>query len=350
LQDPVRATIFSFASAMHAVGHAALALAAGGCAQALAGGPSLLDVRSTLASQDGAGSAAAFRLALLGLVAVVVKVCGGTLASYAQARIGGDVGGALRLEVLDGWLARHRLRHPRQGDHGEPPATAPAAGVAALTSHVRDLEVGLQVGALGGLRAIAQLIPLMAVLVWLAPKLALAAACVFVPFSAALSLGRKTWKRANARAARHREELLEAADEAVRHAELWTTYGAEARVRTHVAAIGRALANHAARLEASASALSGANEVLGAAALVCALGAARAGWIAPSAAGSGAILPFAVTFFLAYKPLRDLTDARMALARAGAALDALAAFLDAARAPDAFRAPPAGDPESGRGP
>ena len=138
------------------------------------------------------------------------------------------------------------------------------------------------------------------------------------------------------RAARQREELLEAADEAVRHAELWTTYGAEGRVRSHVDGIGRALSEQGARIEASAAALGGANEVLGALALVLAIAAARAGFLG-AAHEEALLLPFAVTFFLAYRPIRDLTDARLALARAGVAADSLAPLF--ASDPDAVAAP-----------
>jgi ABC-type multidrug transport system fused ATPase/permease subunit len=327
---------------MHAAGHAALAVAAGACAQALAGGGALsgggarLPILASLAG--GSGVDAALALALFGVAAVAVKVAGGTVAAYAQARICGDVGGALRLEVLDAWLAHHRLRHMRHDDHAAgaaaltaPPRRGPAQGIVALTSSVREIEAALQVGVLGGVRAVAQVVPLVLVLVWLAPRLALVAVLVFAPFSVALSSARKRWKRANARAARHGEALLEAADEAVRHAELWTTFGAEARVRTHVAAMGRALSVHAAKLESSAAGLSGANELLGALALVGALAASRAGWLG-AADGARTLLPFAVTFFLAYKPLRDLTDARLAMARAAAALEAVASLTEPLRA------------------
>ena len=206
---------------------------------------------------------------------------------------------------------------------------------------MRELETGLDVGVLGAVRAFAQIAPLAVLLGWMAPRLALVAALVVLAFSAVLGRARRAWKRANARAAASREELLEAADEAVRHAELWTTYGAERRIRSHLGRIGAALTWQGARIEASASALSAANEVLGALALVLAIAAARAGWLG----GSGddvVLLPFAVTFFLAYRPIRDLTDARLALVRASVAADALeplfaSASIDVTPAEDGAR-------------
>ncbi len=170
----------------------------------------------------------------------------------------------------------------------------------------------------------AQLVPLVVALGWIAPRLALAALLVFAPFSLLLSRTRRYWKRAHARMAREGESLLEAADEAVRLADLWMAYGAGAKARAAVRALGAAIARQSARLEASTAALSGANEVLGATALVVALGAARAGWLGEAGAG-GTLLSFTVVFFLAYRPLRDLTEARLAWARAAGAFEELAA-------------------------
>ena len=123
--------------------------------------------------------------------------------------------------------------------------------------------------------------------------------------------------------------LLEASDESVRHAELWVAYGAESKARATVARLGEAIAAGSARLDARAVALSGANEVLGALALVVALGAARLGWLGGGDDGA-TLLAFAVAFFLAYRPLREFAEARLALDRASAAHESLAEVLDAA--------------------
>jgi ABC-type multidrug transport system fused ATPase/permease subunit len=179
---------------------------------------------------------------------------------------------------------------------------------------------------LGALRALGQLLPLVVILFWLAPTLATAALAVFVPFATLLGSLRRRWKRGCAAAARHGEQLLEAADEAVRHAELWVTYGAEHKVRVNVAALGDAMVRVSARLEGLAAAMSGANEVLGALALVCALAAARAGWLGQGVDG-GRVLGFAVAFFLAYRPIRDLTEARLAWARGQAAFEEITASV-----------------------
>lgn len=323
---------------MHAAGHAGLALAAGGCAEVLAGGTALRGGGFLARAFAPRFTGDALSLALLGLLAVGVKAAFGAWAAWEEARIGGDVGGALRLRALDGWLAIHRLRAPRHSDQGP----APARALAALTHDVRELEAGLDGGVLAAVRAVLQISPLLVLLVMMAPGLALAALVAFGLFSLALGRARHGWKMANRRAALHRDALLDAADEAVKHAELWTTYGAEGRVRHHLRGIGLSLAKQSAQIAASAAALSGANEVLGALALVLAIAAARAGWLAGE--GEKELLPFAVTFFLAYRPLRDLTEARLALVRASVAAEGLEPLFEAAERADV--APESAEPRA----
>lgn len=269
--------------------------------------------------------------AVVGLGAMLLKVVGQSWSVYLQSQLAGEVGIWVRQRVLDAWLSDHRWRAVRQLDHGGKDGTDAsdvgtrgpwAQHVAALTERVHDLERGLEIGLLGGVRAITQLVPLAVVLVAISPRLAAASMFVFAPFGALLGYVRKKYKRGLLTRAAHGEALLEAADEAVRHADLWATYGAVPKVQAHMARLGQEMTRHAARMEASAATLSGSNEVLGALALVLALFAARAGWLGEGAAG-GTLLPFAIAFFLAYRPLRELTDARLALVRARVAVDAV---------------------------
>ena len=326
-----RLALFVVASTMHALGHAALAVAAGALLATLAGGGLPRSAGSTWLVHVGPGAGDPFVLGIVGLGAVLTKAIAGAIATWVQATVAGDVGCGLRAELLDAWIGVHRLRRPRHDDHGaDVGARAHDVGeharrVAALTLRVRDVEAGLE-GVLGGLRAIGQLLPLAVVLVLISPRLAGAALLVLVPFALVLGSARRRWKRAHLRAAEDGDALLEAAEEAIRHGDLWATYGASAKISTHVARLGHLLTAHTARLHASAAAMTGANEVLGALALVCALGAGRAGWLG---AGELPLVAFAVPFFLAYRPLRELTEARLALARATAAYDALPAASDA---------------------
>lgn len=342
LRGPGRLLGFLAACGMHAVGHACVALFAGGIAVAVARMWEMGGGRSTLSGGEPLLGDEAFSLAALGLAVLLAKAVAGVYASYVQARVAGEAGSELRLELLDALLAVNRLRRPRHDDQGEDPtgtsrrgpspAGTSARDVMALTERVREVEIGLKQGLLGGLRAVAQLVPLAVVLAVLAPRLAAVAAAVLAVFGVALGRLRAGYQRATQREARERERLLEAADESVRHADLWVSYGAQGKARARVGALGSALARGAARLEARAAGMSGANEVLGAAALLLAIAASRAGWIGALASGDR-LLAFAVAFFLAYRPLRELADARLALARANGAFAELRAVTDAKREP-----------------
>lgn len=302
----------AFGSLMHASGHAFLAAAGGALARSLAGGAGPMDARSTssLLADLGRGDAM-IGLALAGLFAAIAKLVGGMLASFCEARVAGEVGARLRLEVLDDVLALTALRAPRHDDHGS------AHLASALTTHVADAERGVSHGVLAELRAAVQLLPLGVLLVVLAPRLAGSAAVSLAAFGAFAFAVRRAFKRAHARAVASSGQLASAADEAVRHAELWATYGAEAKIRAHVAALGATLASQAANLRARAALLSGTSEVLGALALVLALALVGAGAI--GGIDRGALVPFSIAFFMTYKPLRDLVDARIVRARGEAA-------------------------------
>jgi ABC-type multidrug transport system fused ATPase/permease subunit len=341
---------FVLASALHAVGHAAVALVAGALALSLTDRfgayPPPFDSAGLFESGGPSVDRALF-LSLVGLAVVFVKGAAAAYATYVQAGVAGQVGSDLRLELLDALLAIHRLHRPRQDDHGAD-VGGTARAVLALTDRVRDVESGLAQGFLGGARAVAQLAPIAALLFALSGRMALVAGLVLSAFGALLGRVRAGYRRATQRAARAREQLLEAADEAVRHADLWVTYGAEANVRRLVRRLGVALTTGASRLQMRAALLSGANEVLGAAALVVAVAASRAGWLGPAPDGR-ALLLFAIAFFLAYRPLRELAEARLALSRAQGAYEDLARVIDeGARqaVPDAEPAPSPGAPPS----
>lgn len=319
LKSPRRVVRFVFASSLHAVGQGAVAAMAGVLCRVLVGGglgrlPAFL-----------AAFATPVGFAALALAAMLLKVGGGVVATYEEARLAGEVGVDLRSTVLDAWLAHEQLRRARLDDHGSTSRDAvgsDARGVAALTERVREMEAGLLHGLFGGARAALQLVPLAGVLVFLAPKLALSAIAILACFSLFLSVGRSAFRREQRALGATHEALLESADEAIRHADLWRTYGSEEKVRAHVKRIGERIAHHAARLEARTVAFSGANEVLGALALLLTLLAAKSGLVGGAQVSS--LLPFAVAFFLAYRPLRELAEARIAWARATAATEELA--------------------------
>jgi ABC-type multidrug transport system fused ATPase/permease subunit len=321
-----RLFFFVLASAMHALGHAFVALVAGALAVGLAANVSTMGAHVPHRWSVLPWTADCLSWSVVGLVVLFVKALTGVYATFVQGRAAAEVGASLRLELLDALLAAHRLRRPRQDDQGSRLSTT-AAGVAALTERVHEVELGLKEGFLGGARAVAQLLPLGAAMVALSPRAAMTAALALGGFGAVLGRVRRGYRRASVVAAAERARLLEAADESVRHAELWVAYGAESKARAAVALLGSAIARDAARLDARGVALSGANEVLGAFALVVALGASRLGWLGGAADHGATLLGFAVTFFLAYRPLRELAEARLALDRASAAYEGLASVF-----------------------
>ncbi|MBX3203461.1 MAG: ATP-binding cassette domain-containing protein [Labilithrix sp.] len=335
---------------MHAAGHAFLAAAAGVLARALAWGAAPMDAGSTaFLAVSGSPDDAVLALAVAGVFAAIVKLVGGALSSWAEARVAGDVAARVRLGVLDDVLALNGLRTPRHDDHGSRANRATSSGasdarvgaradrLAALTSHVGDVERGVAHGVLSEVRAAVQLVPLAVLLVVLAPKLAASAVFALGGFGALAFALRRAFKRAHARASLSSTALVEAADEAVRHAELWATYGAKRRIRAHVAGVGRAIAREAARIRVRASLLSSTSEVLGALALVLALLLASRGALGVD---HGTVVPFAIAFFMAYRPLRDLVDARLLRARGEEALAAaLGGRADAGASSEATPAP-----------
>ncbi|WP_169928715.1 ATP-binding cassette domain-containing protein [Labilithrix luteola] len=301
-----------------------------------------MDRRSMDAIARFGGGDALLGIAIVGTFAALAKLAGGTLAAWSEARMAGEVAGELRLEVLQGVLGRsracrlardgvHRLQPPRHADHGsraqrEPGEAKPtlrverAAELASLTSHVQDVERGVAQGVFAEIRAMVQLLPLAALLVALAPRLAGSALVVLGAFAAVVLVARRALKRGKVRAAHEAERLLGAADEAVRHADLWASYGAERRIVAHVALLGRAIADSAARLRARTAVLSATSEVLGAMALVLTMALVSGGMV--GGVDRGTIVPFAIAFFMAYRPIREFVEARLARGRAEEALAA----------------------------
>ncbi len=251
-------------------------------------------------------------LALLGLIAAIVKMGGGTGVAFFQARLSGALGDALRLDVLA--RRAHEVAHPRHDDQGaHEGASATFTAVDDLTTGVREAQAGFA-ASLGAVRAAVQLVPLALLAIWSGTRLVLVSAIVLVPFAFALSRARRRVKAAQKKTLDGSAELLEAADEAIRHAELWHSYGATKRVRDRVGRASSALARRATSAATLSAALSGATEALGALALLLAV--LRAG----SDAGARLLL-FAVTFFMAYKPVRELAESRIAWTRATAAFE-----------------------------
>ncbi len=196
---------------------------------------------------------------------------------------------------------------------------------AALAVRLREVERGVDEGLFSAVRAALHLAPLTLALVLLSSRLAFLALAALLPFALALALIRRRFRAGHARASRLAEELHAGVDELVRHLDLWRTYGAGAQVQRSLDRAGEQAAQASARADAARAALSGANEALAAGAL---LGAVLLVERTHLPLAQGSLVAFAAVFFLMYRPLRDLGDARAALERGAEAL----VSLDQARA------------------
>jgi ABC-type transport system involved in cytochrome bd biosynthesis fused ATPase/permease subunit len=138
-----------------------------------------------------------------------------------------------------------------------------------------------------------------------------------VPFALALEAARRRWRAMHARAMGSDDALHEEIDDLVRHTDLWRAFGSGHHVANVVRERGSEAARARARAEAARTALSASNEVLAALALALAVMLASR---LPGSAGGATLVAFAAIFFMAYRPLRDLGDARSWVSRGERAL------------------------------
>jgi ABC-type multidrug transport system fused ATPase/permease subunit len=297
------------------LGHAALALAAGLLGRAL--------VRN--APDPTSWAQEILGVCLIGLLGALVKAAAGIFVSYCEVSLAGRVGTRLRGRVARALLAG--------GLTDTPPKVH-----ATIAVRIREIEGATQAGVVSGLRAMAQLVPLACALILVSPRLAMGGVLVLVPFGLGIAALRRRWRGQSARAQSLVEELHTGVDELVGGLDLWRSYGAGERVERALSDVGERATRAQARVDAARAALSGANEVLGALAL---LGAVSIAMTFGLPLGDGTLIAFAAVFFMAYRPLRDLGDSRAWSARgadAFAAIDAISQHATAmpARARQTF--------------
>jgi ABC-type multidrug transport system fused ATPase/permease subunit len=291
---------FAFAATLHGVGHGATALAAGLLGSALTSQSRLISSPFRVVSDPAT-------LAFVGVAATLLKAAGATVGATLQSRLAQNMVSSVR-QVLAGRLLAW----------GTP---MPAGQLSArLAVRFREIETGVQDGLLAGLRALLTLVPLGVALYAVSSTLAWGALLVLAPFALAMSFARRGWRKSHAAALTIAEGLHREVDELVAHMDVWRTFGAGDRVRRALDGLGERAARAASRAEASRAALSSANEVLAAVVLLCCV------WVGRKLSlpmGDGTLIAFAALFFMSYRPLRDLGDARAALERGELALASL---------------------------
>ncbi len=312
----------------YAISHGATALAAGLLGRALsrAGGNALI----------GPWGWSLATVCYLGLAATLVKAVSSTFLAFSESLAGGIVGCVARRQATRCLLER--------GAHDSAPRV-----LATIAVRIREVESASVSGVLVGIRAAAQLVPLALALIFVSAPLALLGIVALAPFAVGISLLRRRWRAASAQAQGLVEELHSGVDDLVKNLDLWRSYGAGHAIEQQVESSGELAARAAARVDAGRAALSGSNEVLGALALLGGIAiAARLGF----PLGDGRLIAFAAVFFMAYRPLRDLGDARAWTLRGAVALERLedllgAELLPGRSAPDQRqRAEPAGAPHA----
>jgi ABC-type bacteriocin/lantibiotic exporter with double-glycine peptidase domain len=227
---------------------------------------------------------------------------------YEQKRLAFRVGDAARRRIAEAILRGGQASRSAAHTH------------AAMAVRLREVERGADEGVLAALRAVANLVPLAGLLIVLSSRLALASFAILAPFALILGRARRRLRAAHGRASRLAEQLHAGVDELVRHLDLWRTYGATARIRRALATAGAEAGLAAARADAAKAAISGGNEVLAALALLVAVALVERGALALD---RGPLVAYAAVFFLMYRPLRDLGDARIAVERGAHALEDL---------------------------
>ncbi|HEX3596344.1 MAG TPA: ABC transporter ATP-binding protein [Polyangiaceae bacterium] len=175
-------------------------------------------------------------------------------------------------------------------------------------------------GVLTGARACAQLVPLAACLVAISPTLTAFAALAVTPFAVAVAALRGRARRQSEELQRELEVLACGLDELVSHADLFRAYGAGERVVRAVETAGMRVGSSAARVDVGRALLSGGNEVMAALAVVVGVTVCTHLGLVDTAS---ALLPFCAIVFMAYRPLRDVGDARAWLTRGNVALAAV---------------------------
>ena len=305
---------------MHTAGHASVAWLAGALVGSLGGAAPVVDVRSRAAALVSL-NASPLTFAVLGLAAITVRAVGSASAGWSEERLALEVGSRLRLETLASLLSGKQtlLRPPDRSV-----AVHTQDGTSALTSDVRTVEEGVRSGLLAEWRAVLQILPLVCVNVVLSPTLTVFAFMVLIPFTVLVRRLRGAYKREARRAAEEGDEMLDAVGEAVRHADLWRVSGEQRKISAWVRRAGDLVGARRAVLEGRARLVSGASEVLGALALLLVIALAGTRWMGLE---PRVVVPFMITFFLAYQPVRELSLARLALSRARVALERMDPWL-----------------------
>lgn len=259
-------------------------------------------------------------LAGVGVVAALVKVALSGWIVRTEVSLSRRLGDELRDQALGGLLAGH----PRQGGDD----------VFRLLTSTREIEQAALVGGLGGARALASLLPLLALLSSQTPPLLLASLALWLPLALLLARVRRALLRDERSALDLASSLEHQTDLLFRHVDLWRVAGSGPRARAWVRHLGRLARLSLASVRARRALLSASNEAFAALALLLAVLASSRNWISLP---TPQLASFAGVVLLAYRPLRDWGDARNAWRSGQIALAQIEPWLAPISPPDLAR-------------
>jgi ABC-type multidrug transport system fused ATPase/permease subunit len=255
------------------------------------------------------------KLAALSLGAIVLKTLGSAITSYVVSREVGLFGVSIRGSLLARLLVspetvRHSLRLPRQGDHGP---HEPSSALSLLTTRVREVEEGVHGGTFRCFMAAVELICLVLSMLAVSPRLSVWAGLFFLVVGVPIARARRGSKAQARRSLSANDAVLEQADQAVHALDLLRVFGAGTSVIRRLRALGVHATRATAAIAARAALLSGANELAaGSGLLLLIMLSTHVNFgVAPDL-----LLRFFVVMVLCYRPLRDLSDGLVLLARA----------------------------------
>lgn len=254
-------------------------------------------------------------LALLGCGGAFVKLLAGIVAVHAEGKLASDAVESLRRDVTVGLLCRGA------GSDGK--------GAPVVIGALRSLEGALRSGYFGRARGVLQLLPPVVACVWLSPVVALAALAAFATLAIPMSRWRHTLRQRERALAASVAELEHRMAEVIDHVDLFRVHGSgesASRLAGHAA---RAASAGRRSTERARQLLSGGNEVIAAVAITVVVALAERGFVH----GVSELALLVPLTLLAYRPVKELTEARSAAESGAAAMAALGPWLGASSSP-----------------
>jgi ABC-type multidrug transport system fused ATPase/permease subunit len=252
---------------------------------------------------------------VVGLALVLVRGAAGVLLAGLETRAAARRGTAARLRWLSLALALDR-----------------STSLGGAVTWPAEIEMAARAGRARA-RAVVHLAVLAAVTIAIDATLAAIVLATLAPFALLLRPIRRALKRAHERTSAGAIELIDATRDVVEHAAVWATCGAGPTAHRRVETLSNEASALSARAAAGQAFASASNEALAAIAILV--------LVAAFAPGRATLIPVLVALTSAYRPLRDLAESSIAIARGARANEALAG-VEAAPLEAGSRAWPSG--------